>query len=93
MSRDDQWYWDLDKQQAVPASERGLAANTLGPYPSRAEAMNWQATVEARNDEWDDADDEWRGDDSPSAGADAGDGDRGGDGDGNRDGDGSGGPG
>jgi hypothetical protein len=28
----------------------------LGPYPTRADAENWKARVEARNDQWDDAD-------------------------------------
>ncbi len=56
---DDGWYWDLERNEAVPASQRRLASNTLGPYRSRAEAENWQQTVESRNDEWDDADDDW----------------------------------
>lgn len=58
-SRDTRWYWDLDRKCAVPASERGPGSNTLGPYDSKAEAQNWQQQVEARNDSWDDADDDW----------------------------------
>ncbi len=56
---DDRWYWDLERKRAVPASERGLGTNTLGPYASRAEAERWQETVDARNDAWEEADDEW----------------------------------
>ncbi len=56
-----QWYWDLDKGVAVPAEERGPSEHMLGPYPSRAEAENWKSKVEARNETWDEADEEWRG--------------------------------
>lgn len=59
MGKTEQWYWDLNKQRAVLASERGPGDDTLGPYDSRGEAENWRAKVEARNDSWDDADDEW----------------------------------
>mgnify|MGYP000238432591 CR=1 FL=1 len=56
---DTDWYWDLNKQIAVRADNRGIADNTLGPYASKAEAENWKATSEKRNDTWDSADDEW----------------------------------
>lgn len=58
---DERWYWDLDRRQAVPAAERGPGDNTLGPYDTKAEAENWQSTVERRNDAWDDADEKWQG--------------------------------
>lgn len=54
-----EWYWDLERNIAVPASERGPAANMLGPYPTRADALRWKETVEQRNEGWDEADDEW----------------------------------
>jgi hypothetical protein len=54
------WYWDLRRQRAVPASERGPGDQTLGPYPSKAEAENWKATVEERNEGWEQADEEWK---------------------------------
>jgi hypothetical protein len=54
-----EWYWDLERKVAVPAEERGPGDRTLGPYPTRGEAENWKATSEARNDAWDDADEEW----------------------------------
>ena len=51
----------------VPASQRGPGDHMLGPYPSRAEAMNWKAKVEQRNEGWDDADEQWdQGDTRPS---------------------------
>jgi hypothetical protein len=56
---DTEWYWDLNRKLAVPASERGPGDHTLGPYPSKAEAENWRATVEARNEGWDDDDEAW----------------------------------
>ena len=59
MSESTEWYWDLSKKAAVRADDRGPGDQTLGPYDSKAEAENWKATSEARNDAWDDADDEW----------------------------------
>ena len=56
---EEEWYWDLRKGIAVPAPERGPSDRMLGPYATKGEAENWKATVEARNDEWDEADEEW----------------------------------
>ena len=58
----DEWYYDMNRKVAVRASERGPGDNMLGPYPTRADAENWKAKVEERNDGWDEADDEWAGD-------------------------------
>lgn len=55
----EQWYWDLEKQRAVPESERAADDRVLGPYPTKGHAENWQAQVERRNESWDDADDDW----------------------------------
>lgn len=57
----EEWYWDLAKNRAVPASERGPGERMLGPYPSRLEAENWRMKNAERNEAWDDADDEWEG--------------------------------
>jgi hypothetical protein len=54
-----EWYWDLDKNQAVPAAERGPGDHVLGPYGTKGEAENWKAKLETRNDAWDDEDDRW----------------------------------
>jgi len=54
-----EWYWDLERNAAVTADERGPGDHTLGPYRTRGEAENWKATSEARNETWDDADEEW----------------------------------
>lgn len=54
-----EWYWDLEKRVAVPADERGPGDHTMGPYATKGEAENWKARVEARNEAWDDADEEW----------------------------------
>ena len=59
VSDDTTWYWDLERKVAVPASERGPADHLLGPYPTRAEAENWKAKVEERNEGWDEADEAW----------------------------------
>ena len=58
----EQWYFDLVRKVAVPADQRGPGDDMLGPYPSRADAENWKAKVEQRNDEWD-GDDEDEDDD------------------------------
>lgn len=55
----DDWYFDLRKGVAVPASERGPGDHLLGPYPTRGHAENWRATNEARNKSWDDDDERW----------------------------------
>ncbi len=65
---DEQWYWDLSKGAAVPASERGKADNLLGPYASRQEAEHWKDRVEARNETWKEADEAWNGDDDEPEG-------------------------
>lgn len=59
----DDWYWSLTEQRAVRADERGKATEVLGPYPTKEAAENWQATVESRNETWDEADRAWDGDD------------------------------
>jgi hypothetical protein len=61
-----EWYWDLERKIAVPASERGPGERMLGPYPSRAEAEQWRQRVEERNARWDDEDEAWAGDDGPA---------------------------
>lgn len=66
MSDRTEWYWDLERKVAVPATERGAGDHTLGPYPTRAEAMNWETKVEQRNEDWKEDDVAWerRPDDS-----------------------------
>ncbi|HUF98437.1 MAG TPA: hypothetical protein VMM60_09940 [Ilumatobacter sp.] len=59
MDNAEEWFWDLDRKHAVPASDRGPGDNTLGPYATKGEAENWKATSEQRNESWDDADDAW----------------------------------
>jgi hypothetical protein len=56
---DTDWYWDLDRRTAVRADNRGPADHTLGPYPTTAEAENWKATSDRRNDIWETDDEEW----------------------------------
>ena len=67
----DEWYFDLHKGVAVPASERGHADHMLGPYRTKGEAENWKSTVESRNEAWDEDDAEWSswGENSSSASA------------------------
>jgi hypothetical protein len=60
-----EWYWDLERNIAVPAEERGPGDRMLGPYRTKGEAENWRSTVESRNEAWDADDDEWNSWDSP----------------------------
>ena len=53
MSSDNEWYWDLSRKIAVPASERGAFDHFLGPYASKHEAENWKSIAEERNENWD----------------------------------------
>jgi hypothetical protein len=55
----EEWYFDLERGIAVPASQRGVADRMLGPYPSKAAAENWRKTVATRNDAWDAEDERW----------------------------------
>ena len=55
----EQWYFDVRRGVAVPASQRGRAEDMLGPYPSKAAAENWRKSVADRNDEWDAEDERW----------------------------------
>jgi hypothetical protein len=59
MTADAEWYWDLNRKMAVPASERGPGDQVLGPYPSRFDAENWKAKVEERNEGWEHDDEAW----------------------------------
>ena len=56
---DDSWYWDLQLQRAVPAADRGAGDHLLGPYATRADAENWKAKVEERNEGWEEDDEAW----------------------------------
>lgn len=59
----DGWYWCLTHARVETAEDRDDPDNSLGPYPSAAEAADWQARVEARNARWQEADEEWFGTD------------------------------
>ena len=58
-TNDTDWYWDLDRRIAVRADNRGPADHTLGPYATKAEAENWKAKADRRNDIWETDDEEW----------------------------------
>jgi hypothetical protein len=58
---DEEWYWDLKQGRAVPASERGVADELLGPYPTKEDAEHWRDRLDERNEEWERADREWEG--------------------------------
>jgi len=59
VSNDSEWYWDLNRKIAVPASERGTFDHFLGPYPSKHEAENWKSIAEERNEDWAEDDEAW----------------------------------
>ncbi len=65
-----EWYWDLKRNKAVPAGERGRGDHMLGPYRTKGEAHNWKVKVDDRNQSWDDDDERWNrwgGDSKPEA--------------------------
>jgi len=59
VSTSSEWYWDLNRKIAVPASERGAFDHVLGPYASKHDAENWKAINEERNNEWEEDDEAW----------------------------------
>ncbi len=59
VSNDNEWYWDLSRKIAVPASERGSFDHFLWPYTSKHEAENWKLIAEERNEEWVKDDEDW----------------------------------
>jgi hypothetical protein len=61
MASTDEWYWCFDHQKAERAGEQCRATNRLGPYPSEEAARNWQAINEAREETWEQQDEEWEG--------------------------------
>lgn len=69
---DEEWYWNLSTNEAVPASRRSRAEVMLGPYPTREAAENWQSATEARNEAWEEQDAEWAGEDTEAESDDGG---------------------
>ena len=59
VTSNNEWYWDINRKIAVPASERGSFDHMLGPYASQQAAENWEAKVEGRNEDWDGDDEQW----------------------------------
>ena len=58
----DRWYFCL-KHHHVEGAEGCPGRDRLGPYPTRAAAQDALATVQRRNEEWDN-DPRWNDDDS-----------------------------
>ncbi|MFN3254427.1 MAG: hypothetical protein ACE37B_01920 [Ilumatobacter sp.] len=50
------WYWDIDRQIAVRADNRGRHDVTIGPYPTKHDAEIWMPSRSwtARPDDGDD---------------------------------------
>ena len=60
------WYWCLTHERVEAGDDRDDPDNTLGPYATQAEAANWRARGEERNQRWQDDDKAWAGDDDGS---------------------------
>jgi len=58
MSDGGEYYWCL-KHSRVEPREGCRDADRMGPYPTEEAARNWRASVEARNEKWDEEDREW----------------------------------
>jgi hypothetical protein len=54
-----QYFWCLEHQRVESGDEVCRAEQRMGPYPSPEAARNWKQTSEARNDAWDEADEDW----------------------------------
>lgn len=63
----DGWYWCLTHERVEAADERDDPDNALGPYATAAEAADWRARVEERNERWQAADEAWADDDPADA--------------------------
>jgi hypothetical protein len=46
-----EWYYCF-KHQTVERRDDCLQMDRMGPYPTREDAQNWRAIVDARNKEW-----------------------------------------
>jgi hypothetical protein len=57
----EQWWWDLAAGRAVRDDERGPDRDVLGPYPSREAAERWRDRHDAREERWEEQDEEWEG--------------------------------
>jgi hypothetical protein len=57
------FYWCLTHNRVEAADDRDDLENSLGPYPTEAAATNWKATLESRNEAWQEEDDRWDGPD------------------------------
>lgn len=59
------YYWCLTHERVETGEERDDPDNSLGPYISADAARDWKATVEARNEAWEEEDERWTGTDLP----------------------------
>lgn len=57
-----EWYWCLEHNTAERGADKCKADNRLGPYESEEAARNYKSRHEAREDKWDEDDEEWAGD-------------------------------
>ncbi len=65
MNAEDPEYWYCLKHKSVEPREGCRNADRLGPYATSHDAENALATVEARNEAWDN-DPAWNDEDGPS---------------------------
>ena len=63
MADDKQWYFCLEHNRVERAGEGCRLDHAMGPYATEADAANWKAKAESRNDAWDEDDRRWEGDD------------------------------
>ncbi len=59
MSADEQFYWCRRHERVEAAGEACAERDVLGPYPSAEAARDWKQLRDAREDRWEEQDEEW----------------------------------
>lgn len=54
-----QWYWCQEHERAESAGEACGQDRRLGPYDSKEAAENWRTRHQAREERWEEQDEEW----------------------------------
>ena len=58
MAQQPEFYYNIATEQ-VEEGRQSHGADLMGPYPSREAAQNALRTASARNEAWEEADEEW----------------------------------
>ena len=59
LRRKERWYWCQEHERAEEKREACARDKRLGPYESKEAAENWRERFEAREEAWEEQDEEW----------------------------------